>query len=130
MIKSFCKWLKDAGHITSNPALQVEAPQTGDKEPRVLTKEEYQRVLAEVQNPRDRALIQLILQTGIRLSELHRLNLSDLKLPRAVKKDSFGEMRILGKGRKERTLVLNAKVCEALSEWLSKRPEVETDAVV
>jgi site-specific recombinase XerC len=39
-------------------------------------------------------------------------------------------MRILGKGRKERTLVLNAKVCEAMAEWLSKRPEVETDAVV
>jgi site-specific recombinase XerD len=38
-------------------------------------------------------------------------------------------MRISGKGRKERTLVLNAKICEALSTWLSARPDVETDAL-
>jgi site-specific recombinase XerD len=129
VVRSFTKWLKDSGRIANNPTLQVESPRTGTKEPRVLSKEEYQRVLAAVQKPRDRALIQLVLQTGVRLSEVYQLNLTDLRLPKQVKKDSFGEMRIFGKGRKERTLVLNAKVCEALAEWLSKRPQVETDAV-
>jgi site-specific recombinase XerC len=129
VVRSFCKWLKDAGHIANNPALQVEAPRTGEKEPRVLTKEEYQRLLSVTQNPRDRAIIQLVLQTGIRLQEVYRLNCSDLKLPKKINKEAFGEMRISGKGRKERTLILNAKVCEALSTWLAVRPEVETDAL-
>ena len=127
--RSFCKWLKAAGHIANNPALQVEAPRTGEKEPRVLTKDEYQRLLSVAQNPRDRAIIQLVLQTGIRLQEVYRLNCSDLKLPKKINKEAFGEMRISGKGRKERTLVLNAKICEALATWLSVRPDVETDAL-
>ena len=38
VVRSFCRWLKDDGHIVNNPALQVEAPRSGDKEPRVLTK--------------------------------------------------------------------------------------------
>lgn len=129
VVRSFSKWLKDAGYIANNPALQVEAPRTGQKEPKVLTKEEYQRVLSLVQKPRDRAILQLILQTGIRLSEVYRLDRSDVKLPKKINREAFGEMRILGKGRKERVLVLNYKVCEALISWLAVRPEVETDAL-
>ena len=129
VVRSFCKWLKNANHITHDPALQVEAPRTGDKEPRFLTKDEYQRLLSVVQQPRDRAIIQLILQTGVRLQEVYRLNCSDIKLPKKINKEAFGEMRISGKGRKERTLVLNAKICEALATWLSARPDVETVAL-
>ena len=129
VVRSFSKWLKDDGYIANNPTLQVEAPRTGEKEPKVLTKEEYQRLLSLVQKPRDRAIIQLILQTGIRLSEVYRLNRSDVKLPKKINKEAFGEMRILGKGRKERVLVLNHKICEALIAWLAARPEVETDAL-
>ncbi len=74
VVRSFTKWLKDTGYMANNhPTLQVEAPRTGEKEPKVLTKEEYQRLLSLVQKPRDRAIIQLILQTGIRLSEAYRL---------------------------------------------------------
>jgi integrase/recombinase XerD len=129
VVRSFTKWLKDAGYIANNPTLQIEAPRTGEKEPRVLTKEEYQRLLSLVQKPRDRAIIQLVLQTGIRLSEVYRLNRSDVKVAKKINKEAFGEMRIFGKGRKERVLVLNYKVCEALNAWLAVRPEVETDAL-
>jgi integrase/recombinase XerD len=129
VVRSFTKWLKDTGTIANNPALQIEAPRTGEKEPKVLTKEEYQRLLSLVQKPRDRAIIQLVLQTGIRLSEVYRLNQSDVKTPRKINKEAFGEMRIFGKGRKERVLVLNYKVCEALNAWLAVRPDVETDAL-
>ena len=129
VVRSLSKWLKDAGYIANNPTLQVEAPRTGQKEPKVLTKEEYQRVLSLVQKPRDRAILQLILQTGVRLSEVYRLDRSDVKLPKKINREAFGEMRILGKGRKERVLVLNHKVCEALIAWLAVRPEVETDAL-
>ena len=82
MVRSFCKWLKNADYITNNPVLQVEAPRTGEKEPRVLSEDEYRRLLSVVQNPRDRAIIQMVLQTGIRLPAVDRLSCSDLKLPK------------------------------------------------
>lgn len=129
VVCSFCRWLKEAGYIVNNPALQVEAPQIVEKEPRVLTREEYWRVLMLAKKPRDRAIIQLVLQTGIKLAEIHRLNLSDLLLPERAARDSLGAMHIWGKGRKDRTLVLNAKVCAALLTWLRIRPSVETNAV-
>lgn len=129
VIRTFFSWLKEAGRISYDPTLHIKSPQGGDKEPRVLTKDEYERVLAQVQQPRDRAIIQLVLQTGVRLSELHRLNLYDLKLPKRITSEAIGEVRITGKGSKERTLILNTKACEALKNWLKVRLDVETNAV-
>jgi site-specific recombinase XerD len=129
IIRTFFAWLKNKGELAANPAQAVAPPQQEDREPRVLSKEEYQRLLSVVQKPRDRAIIQLLLQTGIRLSEIQRLTLSDLDLPKRMTKDALGTMRILGKGRKTRTVLLNHKACEALAAWLAVRPEVETDAL-
>ena len=129
VIRTFFAWLKEAGDISHDPTLHIKPPQGGDKEPRVLTKDEYERVLAQVQQPRDRAIIQLVLQTGVRLSELYQLNLYDLKLPKRITSEAIGEVRIIGKGSKERTLILNTKACEALKTWLKVRPQVDTNAV-
>jgi len=115
--------------IAANPANIVTPPQVEKKEPRVLTKEEYERLLAGVQRPRDRAIIQLLLQTGIRLSEIQRLIISDLNPPSRVTKDSLGTRRILGKGRKTRTVLLNSKACEAMASWLHVRPQAQGDAL-
>ena len=129
IVRTFFGWLSDNGHIAANPAKTIMPPLADDREPRVLTKEEYQSLLAVVQKPRDRAIIQLLLQTGIRLSEIQRLTISDLNLPKRITKDALGTMRILGKGRKTRTVLLNAKACEALTTWLAQRPEVDTDGL-
>jgi len=129
ILRTFFGWLRANGQIAANPAKCVAPPQIEEREPRVLSKEEYERLLAAVQKPRDRAIIQLLLQTGIRLSEIVRLTLSDLDLPKRITKDALGTMRILGKGRKTRTVLLNMKACEALSTWLRLRPTVETEAL-
>jgi len=129
VLRTFFGWLESNHLITANPAATVIPPQTEDKEPRVLTKVEYERLLAGIQKPRDRAIIQLLLQTGIRLSEIQRLTISDLNLPNRVTKDSLGTLRILGKGRKTRTVLLNAKACEAMSAWLQVRPVFQGDAL-
>lgn len=129
ILRTFFGWLRSNGEIASNPAAAVVPPLREEKEPRVLSQEEYQRLLAGVQKPRDRAIIQLLLQTGIRLSEITRLTLSDLDLPKRITKDSLGTMRILGKGRKTRTILLNTKACEALATWLAQRPNVDADAL-
>jgi integrase/recombinase XerD len=128
-IRTFFSWLKAQELISVNPAKAVVPPQREEKEPRVLTKEEYQRLLSVITKPRDRAIIQLLLQTGIRLSEIQRLTTADYHLPKRITKDALGTLRIVGKGRKTRTVLLNTKACEALASWLKARPEVESNAL-
>jgi site-specific recombinase XerD len=129
VIRTFFAWLKEAGQIVHNPGQSVRLPQRADPQPRVLSQAEYGRLLKSATAPRDRAIIQLVLQTGVLLSELHRLNLSDLNLPERVVNDSLGTIHIRGSGSRARIVVLNARACRALKAWLGERPEVETDAV-
>ena len=130
VIRGFFKWLKVNEQVAANPAQHVELPQREEKEPRFLTKAEYERLLSVVQKPRDRAIIQVILHTGMRLSEVQRATLSDLiSFPKRITKDSYGELRIRSKGRKVRTVYLLDKACEALKEWLGVRPDADTDAL-
>ena len=129
IIRTLFTWLYANGEIKTNVGKHVVPPQRELKEPRVLSEQEYQRLLAVVQKPRDRAIIQLFLQTGIRLSEAQQLTLMDTEVPTRITKDSLGTVRILGKGRKTRTVLLNRKACEALHQWLKERPKVDTIAL-
>lgn len=129
IIRTLFSWLYANGEIKTNVGKHVIPPQKEQKEPRVLDETEYQRLLAIVQRPRDRAIIQLLLQTGIRLSEAQHLTLMDTNVPTRITKDSLGTIRILGKGRKTRTILLNRKACEALHKWLKERPKIETSAL-
>lgn len=129
IIRTLFSWLYINGEIKSNVSKHVIPPQRKQKEPRVLEQKEYERLLAVVQKPRDRAIIQLLLQTGIRLSEAEHLTLMDIDVPAHLTSESMGTLHILGKGKKTRTILLNAKVCEALSAWLQDRPKVDTGAV-
>ena len=129
IVRTLFSWLYANGDIQTNVGKHIIPPQREQKEPRVLNETEYQRLLAVVQKPRDRALIQLFLQTGIRLSEAQHLTLMDTSVPTRITKDSLGTIRILGKGRKTRTILLNRKVCEALHQWLKERPKADTSAL-
>lgn len=129
VLRTFFEWLRSNDQVSANPASAVMQPQVEEKEPRVLTKEEYERLMAVVQKPRDRAIVQLLLQTGIRLAEIARLTLPDLEMPGRITKDTLGTLRILGKGRKTRTVLLNSKVCEAMRSWLDIRRSAEESAL-
>ena len=129
--KSFFAFLHRAGHIPQNPAQELIPPRSERKEPRVLSAAEYQALLrACSHHPRDSAIIELLLQTGIRLSELTRLRVTDVELPRRITRDAetVGRTHILAKGRKTRWIPLNYKACRALKTWLDMRPEA-TDAL-
>jgi integrase/recombinase XerC len=107
-------------------------PKTEQKEPRVLTKREYTALIrACAHHPRDSAIIELLLQTGTRLSEVARLTLDDVELPKRISRspDTLGRLHVIGKGRKDRWIPLNYKACRALRTWLNVRPEVEHDAL-
>lgn len=81
-----------------------------------LRSEEYSRLLAAAGgNPRDYAILQLFLQTGIRVAELIGLRLADLDL-------AGHSLRVHGKGQKERVMDLEKKATLALKSYLALRP--------
>jgi len=126
--KSFFGYLFRSGVILRNPAEQLIPPRSEQKEPRVLSKTEYQALLRACSyHPRDAAIVELFLQTGIRLSELSSLQVGDVQLPGRITKEAetVGRLHIMGKGRKARWLPLNHKACRALKAWLDARQSGE-----
>jgi site-specific recombinase XerD len=132
-IRSFFAFLEDQEVILASPARKLIPPEREQHQPRVLTEAEYKRLLDVVKyEPRDAAIIELLLQTGMRLSELARLTLQDIKLPAKISRDpgNVGSVRIFGKGRKGRTVTLNWKACKAIKAYLAIRPQVEADRLL
>jgi integrase/recombinase XerD len=132
-IRSLFSFLYSSGYITSNIANRLIPPLAEKDLPRVLTEREYQRLLEACDNnKRDRAIIELLLQTGIRLSELTRLRISDVELPAG----SIGDVKEMGnlhvqnkRGGGSRQLPLNDKVCRAIGEYLRFRPNSEDNVL-
>lgn len=131
-IKSFFSFLAQYGYTDNNVAQRLIPPKQEQTEPRVLTEREYKALLSAVSHDtRNAAIIEVLLQTGIRLSELARLTLGDVELPGRISRDpqNVGLLYVKGKGGKERTIPLNYKACRALKAWLKVRPDVEHDAL-
>ena len=76
------------------------------------------------------AIIELV-QIAVRQSECAAITLFDVQLLARVSRDAgdVGSLRLLGKGRKERTITLNSKVCRALKAYLAVRPKVGEEAL-
>ena len=104
-----------------NPALDLRAPKTADKLPRLIDADQAMQLLDQTDDNdslqiRDHAILELLYSSGLRLSELAGLNLPDLDLRQ-------GEVRVLGKGNKVRVLPVGRMAREALRRWLSIRPD-------
>ncbi len=107
-IKEYCKFLVDEKSIPHSPAENIIRPKQERKQRVFLRVDEYMRLLnAALGNSRDYAILQLFLQTGIRVSELVGLTLSDIDL-------NEGTMLINGKGNKQRTVYFEKKAAQAL----------------
>ena len=131
-IKAFFGFLAQAELLNNDPCRQLIPPAREYKEPRFLTTQEYRELLRACSHEtRDAAIIELILQTGIRLSEVARLAVHDIELPRRINRDptNTGQISIRGKGRKQRRLPLNYKACRALKAWLGIRPDIQADGL-
>jgi site-specific recombinase XerD len=121
-IKSFFTYLEDAGIIDRNPAKGIARPKQDVRQPRVLTEQEYEALRQACNgHVRDAALMELFLQTGLRLSEVASLTRGDLQLPIKPNEGCIGAVTVTGKGRKRRTVSLNSKACEALRAYLDGR---------
>ena len=104
--------------MENNPCLDVPAPKTAKKLPKVLNVDQTSHLLegdeGDWHRIRDHAMFELFYSSGLRLSELVALNCSDIQT-RAKK------VRVMGKGKKERELPIGSKALDALDEWLAFR---------
>ena len=119
-LKSFFGFLCDHGVLAQNIAARLVPPRIPRREPRFLSEGEYKELLrACSHSPRDAALIELLLQTGMRLSEVAGLTWADVELPAKVTPDpdNVGHARITRKGGKVALIPLNFKACRVLKTW-------------
>ena len=109
-------YLVSEGVIPSSPATKVKKPRKEHKPKHVLRIDEFQRIIrAARENPRDYALLHLLLQAGIRVSEVISIHLSELDLEHKT-------LTIHGKGSRERMIPLEKKALHALQTFLATRP--------
>ncbi len=124
-LRSFLRFLARRD-IASVSADKVELPKMVLPSVSFLESDEYDRIMNEIKSQsitdrRDRAIFECLFSTGLRVSELCKLNRSRLNLER-------GEMTVRGKGRKERLVFLDDRAITALSEYLDARDD-DDDAV-
>ena len=117
-IKSFFRFLKVQSYIADNPATQVTHPKYDVAPPRVLSKLEYRALRDACRgDKRMSAVIELLLQTGIRIGELAQLTLDDLDLNKKVILIRAYE------SRDGRSVPLNDAAIKALQEYIEIRPQ-------
>lgn len=117
MIKSFFTWLKENRYITDNPADVIKTEKTTSVEPREpLTDEEVELLKLSAKCLRDRALVEMMLATGVRVDEFVNIKKSDVDfLHRSV--------RIFGKGSKWRTVFFSKSAAVHINRYLESRED-------
>lgn len=114
-LRSFYKWANKRGYTDTNPMTMIRTPRQGKRLPKAITVEQIEQLLAapddrESLGARDRAMLETLYSTGIRVSELVDLNFDDLDEP--------GEaLRIRGKGKKERMVPLGSHALAAIRQY-------------
>ncbi len=99
----------------------MDTPKKEKNSRSILAPDEYSRMLAQAGgNPRDFAILQLFLQTGIRVSELCSLRLEAVDLEHQL-------ITVVGKGMVTRQIELEKKGMQAIRSWLKVRPDVSDD---
>jgi integrase/recombinase XerC len=125
-VRAFFRYLERQGSIRENPTALVMNPKLRRKLPRFVSASVAEQVVTapledaarrEVERLRDSALLELLYGCGLRVSELAGLDLSDVSL-------DAEQLRVLGKGRKERIVPLGSKAKDALGAYLARRGEL------
>jgi integrase/recombinase XerC len=123
--RTFFRFLAREKQIKTNPAIGVRSPKVGKRLPGNLDADRMAKLLdIKGDGPlvaRDKAMLELMYSSGLRLSELTGLDLAGIDLPDAT-------VRVVGKGNKERILPIGRHALEALRGWLARRPDLAAPA--
>lgn len=125
-LRSYFDWLVLEGERTDNPCDNLESPKIGRYLPDVLSVDEVAQIMESVdlrswQGIRDRAILEILYGSGLRVSEVCSLKISQVYLRE-------GFLRIVGKGDKERLVPLGEVAAEKFEDYLSVRPEAYSPA--
>jgi integrase/recombinase XerD len=122
-LKRFYRYLVRAGRITRDPTAKLDTPKRTQRFPRTLSEADVEALLAQpdVQTPlglRDRAMLEVLYASGLRVSELTRLKMVEASL-------DAGVLRVFGKGAKERLVPIGEEAVSWLERYLADaRPEL------
>ena len=115
-LRSFYKWAHKRSLTPQNPMTMIRTPRQAKRLPKAITVEQIERLLSapddrDALGARDRAMLETLYSTGLRVSELVQLDLDDL--------DETGEaLRVRGKGKKERLVPLGSHALAAIRRYL------------
>ena len=118
-VRSFFAFLVDDRHIENSPAVELSSPKIGRSLPTALTQDEIEQLLEApmaVDTPesrRDKAMLELLYATGMRVSELVSLRVGDVNL-------SGGFVRCIGKGNKERLIPFHEQALDSLEFYIEE----------
>jgi integrase/recombinase XerC len=119
--RMFYRYLARDHHFVSNPFQGIRAPRSAKTLPKALSPDEATQLVTlsgdEPLTVRDRAMLELFYSSGLRLSELTRLQVEDVSF-------SDDTVRVLGKGEKTRVVPVGAFARAALQAWLRERSEL------
>jgi len=126
-IKTFFKYLMDEKIIENDPSQLIQHPKLEQNAPRILTKIEYRALRDTVkEDVRTKAIVEILLQTGVKISELANMKLSHIKLDGGT--NDNGVLEVPGTNSTPgRTIPLNEAVKEAIQDYLKERPKSKLD---
>ena len=126
-IKSFFSFLLEEGEITDNPSESISSPKIGRQLPKFLTEEQTEQLLKtaakdkSAEGIRNYGILELLYATGLRVTELINLNISDINLNSA-------EIKCFGKGAKQRIVSIHKFAVQALTTYMeTSRPKLMQD---
>ena len=115
-LKAFYQWLVDEEILERNPMKRIKTPKEPDSLPKNLNKEDFDKLRYQAKSPRNQAILELLASSGMRISEMTALDIHRVDLVNR-------QIKVIGKGNKERIVHFSpiAKFC--LSKYLSSRTD-------
>lgn len=116
IICSYFNWMASEEYICKNPAINIQPIKYERRHKRAMSQLDLEKIRLACRTKREKAIVEMLYSTGCRVTELERLNISDINF-------ETKEVTLFGKGSKHRTSYLNAKAEVALKDYLSSRTD-------
>lgn len=116
IICGYFNWMAAEEYICKNPAVNIEPIKYERKHKKAMSQLDLEKVRSSCETKREKAIVEVLYSTGCRVTELERLNISDINF-------ETKEVILFGKGDKHRVSYLNAKAEVALKEYLNERSD-------
>ncbi len=122
-VRTFFRWARRSSLVTKDPAELLSSPKVRRPLPTLVSAAAAGEIVETPDGARDRAALELMYGSGLRVSELCGLDLGDVDLRER-------RVRVTGKGNKERIVPLGDKAAAAVEAWLEMRPNTEERALL